>query len=614
MKIKEVRFRAFTVANLSGESLASRSGSTNSPAKATPTVSIKSKLLDQLRRMAVLMELDGANSFRVNAYTKAIRALGDETIDLEKAAADGNLTKIDGVGKGIAEKIEEYIKHGSIEEVSKLASKYPPGLVEMTEIPGFGAKKARLVFEELGMTTIEELERGCEDGRVAELKGFGRKSAEKIVQGIAQMRKHSGRFRIDVAWESAQPILKALRDHKSVQCVEVAGSLRRWRETAKDLDFVCATANPDDVMEFFTTLASVDTVTGKGSTKSSVVLDSGIGADLRCVDPAHYPFTLQHFSGSKEHNTRLRGLAKDKGMKSSEYGLFPDGQETSLPAETEEDIYKHLGLAYIEPEMREDTGEIEAAQKDQLPLLVTSEDLVGLPHMHTEYSDGQPTLEDYAKWAAENGYEWMGISDHSKTAAYAGGLQPDRVRRQWAEIARVNKEWKHRGVVLLKGIESDILTDGALDYDEDLLKEFDFIVASIHSQFNFSEEQQTARMLAAIENPYTSILGHMTGRLLLKRDGYQVNQKEIIRRCAKESVIIEINSNPARLDLDWRLLHFALEEGCYLCLSPDAHTLGMLEHIRYGVGIARKGWVTKDRLANCWNAAGFLKFVRKRRS
>ncbi len=559
------------------------------------------------------MELDGANPFRVNAYTKAVRALGDETVDVEQAVREGTLTRIDGIGKGIAEKVEEFVRHGLIAEMTEFSAKFPPGVVEMTEIPGFGAKKARAVFGELGVTTVEELERACRDGRVAELKGFGAKTADKIVQGIASMRKHSGRFRIDVAWETAQPILKALRGHDAVERVEVAGSLRRWRETAKDLDFVCATTKPGDVMEFFTTLESVDTVTGQGPTKSSVVLDTGMSADLRCVAPEHFPFTLQHFSGSKEHNTALRGLAKRKGMKSSEYGLFPEGSETSLPATEEADIYRHLGLAYIEPELREDMGEIEAAAKGAMPELVTAGDVRGLPHMHTEYSDGQPTLDAYAKWAAQNGIGWMGISDHSKTASYAGGLQPDRVRKQWAEIAKVNKEWKDSGVRLLRGIESDILGDGSLDYEEEMLKEFEFIVASVHSQFNLTEEEQTARMLKAVENPYTSILGHMTGRLLLKRDGYRVNQKEIVRRCAAEGVIVEINSNPARLDLDWTLVRFALDEGCCLCVSPDAHTLGMLEHMRYGIGIARKGWVTKDRLANCWSADEFLAFVRKRR-
>ena len=569
-------------------------------------MSTKPRLMNALREMAILLELDGANTFKVGAYTKAVRALGDESLDVAERIGAGTLTGIDGIGKGLAEKIHEFWEKGRIGELDELKEKYSAGLVEMTNIPSFGPKKVRAVYEELGVDSVEQLEAACRDGRVAELKGFGAKTAEKILAGIAQMRKHSGRFLLGQAFDAAQPILKALADFEAVDRVEVAGSLRRWRETVKDLDFVCATTEPEAVMAFFVSLPNVELVTGKGPTKSSVVLDSGMGADLRCVAPEQFPFALQHFSGSREHNTALRARAKEMGLKSNEYGLFPEGTEESLKAGTEEEVYKHLGLAWIPPELREDMGEIAAAEKGALPKLVTASDLRGIMHLHTHYSDGRPEGEDYAR-------EWMGIADHSQAASYAGGMKPETVERQFAEIDAVNETYAGKGVRLLRGVESDILRGGALDYDDELLARFDFIVASVHSLFTLSEGEQTKRILAAIENPYTTILGHMTGRLLLMRDGYQVNQRAVIQHCAKHRVIVEINANPRRLDLDWRLVHFAIDEGCMISIGPDAHAMSGLDHTKYGIAMARKGWASPARIANTWSAEEFMAFGRKRR-
>jgi DNA polymerase (family 10) len=573
----------------------------------------RDNLISALKRFATLLELDGANSFKVNAYVKGARVLSDEALDLDAHFQSGTLTDIDGVGKGLAEKIEEFARVGHIAELAELEAKFPPGLVAMTDIPGFGAKKARAVFDELGIASIEDLAKGCQDGRVAELKGFGKKTAEKILAGIEQLRKHSGRFRIDVAYRAAQPILQMLRAHPDVKRVEVAGSLRRWRETAKDLDFVCATDKPAEVSKAFLALPNVESVIGSGETKTSVLLSTGMQADLRCVSEEQFPFTLQHFSGSKEHNTALRALAKEKGLKSNEYGLFPEGSEKSLPAADEADIYRHLGLAFIPPELREDMGEIAAAAHDALPTLVEQKDLRGLLHMHTHYSDGYPQVEDYARWAHEHGYEWMGIADHSQSAAYAGGLKPERVRKQWKEIDEVNARWKDKGVVLLKGIESDILSDGALDYEESLLAEFDFIVASVHNRLNLGEEEQTARVLRAVEHPRTTVLGHMTGRLILAREGMQLRQKDIIRRCAECGTIIEINAAPKRLDMDWRLVHFAIEQGALLSIGPDAHDMAMLDNVKYGLAMARKGWAEAQHIVNTWTAKNFLEYARKKK-
>jgi len=573
----------------------------------------RDRLVSSLQKMGTLLELDGANSFRVSAYVKGARALSDEVLDIDAHIEGGTLTSIDGVGKGLAEKIEEFARDGRIAELAELEEKFPAGLVAMTDIPGFGAKKARAVFDELGIDSIESLARGCEDGSVAELKGFGKKTAEKILAGIDQLKKHSGRFRIDVAFRAAQPILRLLREHKDVKCVEVAGSLRRWRETAKDLDFVCATDKPEEVSKAFTEMPNVESIIGSGETKTSVLLSNSMQADLRCVSEEQFPFALQHFSGSKEHNTALRALAKEQGLKSNEYGLFKEGSDKSLKAKDEKDIYGHLGLALIPPELREDMGELDAAAKDALPKLIEQKDLRGLMHMHTHYSDGQPTLEDYAQWAHKNGYEWMGIADHSQTAAYAGGLKPNRVRKQWREIDKVNAQWKDKGIVLLKGIESDILIDGDLDYDDDVLAEFDFIVASVHSRMGLGEEEQTARLLRAVENPRTTILGHMTGRLILARDGMKLRQKDIIRRCAECGTIIEINASPQRLDVDWRLVQFAIDQGALLSIGPDAHDMAMLENVKYGIAMARKGWAESKHIVNTWTAKQFMDYAKKKK-
>lgn len=573
----------------------------------------KTALVRALKRLRAYLEIDGANTFKVNAYVKAVRVLEDEALDVGRHVEEKTLTEMDGIGKGIAEKIVEFWNEGEIAELSELEEKYPEGLLEMTEIPGFGAKKAVAVWKELGVEDTSQLEQACEDGRVAGLKGFGQKTAEKVLAGIAQRRKHSGRFLLDVARGTAEPLLAALAACDAVQRVEMAGSLRRWRETIKDVDFVVATDDPPAVMEVFTGYEAVERVTGQGETKASVVLDSGMAADLRCVPPAQFPFALMYFTGSKEHNTALRGLARTKGLKLNEYGLFPDGEDESLGAADEAAIYAHLGLAWIPPEMREDMGEIDLAAGGEMPRLVEMDDIHGLPHMHTTASDGHVELGEYVEWAAEHGIQWMGIADHSRAASYAGGLSVEDVEEQFAEIDALNRKAKARGVRLLKGIESDILADGSLDYDDDLLARFDFVVASVHSQFNLAEEAQTERIVRAIENPHTTILGHMTGRLLLRRDGYAVNQRRLIEKCAECGVAIELNANPQRLDMDWRLVRTASEAGAVFSIGPDAHDLAGLAHTRFGVAQARKGWLGPGRIVNSMDADGFLDFARKRR-
>ncbi|MDX2177197.1 MAG: DNA polymerase/3'-5' exonuclease PolX [Candidatus Sumerlaeia bacterium] len=569
-------------------------------------------LAKRLGEMAALLELDGANSFKVAAHEKGSRAVAEFEGDLRALAAEGRLTEIDGVGKGLAEKIDEYLRTGAIAELDELRLRVPATLVELSKINGFGPKKIRSVWQELGVTTLDGLEEAAKDGRLAELRGFGKKTVENLLLSIAQLRANHGRVRLDRAWAAANPVLRYLRGLKAVSRAEVAGSLRRWRETVKDLDFVAETEDPAAVMLAFVNYPDRQRVLGHGEAKSSIVLESGLQADLRCVPPAQFPYALHHFTGSKEHNTAMRRLAKDRGLRMNEYGLHPEDGSAPLPAADEAAVFAHLGLRFVPPELREDRGEIEHAAAADFPRLLERGDVRGMLHMHTNWSDGAPKLEDYATWARAAGVEWMGITDHSQTAFYAGGLKPDRVAAQHAEIDRINGEG--RGVRLLKGIESDILADGRLDYDEETLARFDFIVGSIHQHFQLSPEEQTARLVAAAANPFLTVVGHMTGRLLLKRDGIKCDEREVIRACAREGVAIEINGDPHRLELDWTLVKFALDEGVWIAVTADAHTVAGLENVNFAIAQGRKGWLTRERCLNCLSAEGFLSFARARRA
>jgi len=570
-------------------------------------------LIPVLEEMAELLELDGANPFKSGAYDKAARALKDFHGDLVDAIQRHALTEIPGIGKGIAEKITELHTTGRIEEMDELKARVPVGLLEMIRIPGFGPKKAVAMHRELDITTLTELKAACEDGRVSALKGFGAKSTEKILAGIEQLAKYAGRFRLDTALLAAEPILEKLRTHPAVKRAALAGSLRRGRETVKDIDFVVATELPTEVMDFFVALPGVTSVMGKGETKASVVLNERMGADLRCVTPEQFPYALAHFTGSKEHNTRLRQIAKDRGWKLNEYGLFPEGSDVSLPATSEAEIHAHLGLAFVTPEMREDMGEVEAAAQNEMPTLIEKQQLRGLLHMHTTYSDGAPRLEDYAVWAEANGIAWMGITDHSQTLTIANGLSEARVLAQHREIDALNAKYAGRGVRLLKGIESDILLDGSLDYPDGCLSKFEFIIASVHAHFNLSEKEQTLRLCRAADNPHTTVLGHLTGRLILAREGYACDQREILRVAGRRGIAVEINANAYRLDLDWRLVRYAVEHGCKVCISPDAHALAGLDDTRYGLAMARKGWCRAEDVLNCLSADEFLRFAAAKR-
>lgn len=563
------------------------------------------RLLDEI---ATLLELkENSNSFEIRAYQNASRAVSSLDGNIEQLTREGKLKGTPGLGASTIKKIEEAVNTGKIAFYDELRDSTPPVKLEMTRIQGVGPKKVNAIYNQLHVNSIAELEQACKDDRVSKLPGFGKKTQDNILQGLAFLAQHADRFLYPVAENEAERIRAALAELPEVVRLQVGGSLRRRRETVKDIDMVLGIADDagDDVrrkiMDFFTTQPSVTTITGKGLTKSSVNLSSGIAMDLRVVNDSQFPYTLHHFSGSKEHHIPLRKRALSMNMTINDYGLFrgkeSEGNLELIPCKDETDIYRALGLDYIEPELREDMGEIEAAAKHTLPELVKESDLKGVLHVHSTWSDGHNTVREMAEACIQRSFQYLGLTDHSKAAAYANGLTEDRIKLQQAEVDQLNEEFSGR-LHIFKGTECDILKDGTLDYSDEVLASFDFVVASIHSNFNLSVEDQTRRMLKAIANPFVTIIGHPTGRLLLDRAGYALDLDAVIEEAAKHGVCIEINAHPSRLDLDWRYLHRARDKGIKIPIDPDAHTLAGLDDMRYGIGVARKGWLRAQDVLN----------------
>ncbi len=548
-----------------------------------------------LNEIALLLELSGGNPFKIRAYAEGARIIEAQESSVSELIRSGTLSQIKGIGKTLSLQITQLIQDGSIPLLQELKATFPEGVREMLRVPGLGPKKVKELFEKLGIKSVGELEYACHENRLFTLPGFGPKSQEKILQGIEQFKRFQGRFLFGGIYPLASEVLEKINKHPKTLRGSLAGSLRRRMETVKDMDLVAESAHPEDVMDFFISLPMVNQILSKGSTKSSVLLDSGVQADLRVVRPKQFPYALHHFTGSKEHHMILRPRAKDLGYKINEYGLFKG--ESILPCKNEMDIYRLLGLDYIPPELREGWGEIEAAENYTLPVLVEEKDIRGAFHFHTHFSDGTPTLSQWVQAADQAGLKYLGISDHSQSAAYAGGLKTDQLEKQRAEIAAINQ--KQKKVHLFWGIESDILPNGSLDYSDEELAQFDFVIASVHSRFNMTEAEMTRRVIRAIENPYTTMLGHPTGRLLLARDPYPVDMNQVLEAAAHNGVIIELNANPHRLDLDWRLMKKAKELSIKIAINPDAHHLDGLEDISYGVGMARKGWLSKEDVFNC---------------
>jgi len=566
-------------------------------------------IINILEEIATLLEIKGENQFKVKAYYNAAKTLSG--IDnLEDVISQKRLREIKGIGEALSKKIEEYHETGIIMYYEELKKEIPASLFELTNIPNLGPKKIKILYDKLGITNIGELEYACKENRLIILPGFGEKTQQKILKGIEFIKRHKGEFLLGDVYHDADRIKKRLETKAGKGFVEICGSIRRCKETVKDIDILVAGERDEEISFYFTSMPEIDEVLLRGDTKTSCRLKTGVEVDLRVVSPEAYPYALVYFTGSKEHNVRLRGISRKKGWKLNEYGLFKE--DDLIVCKTEKDIYDVLDLGYIPPELREDNGEIEASQKGMLPELVKTEDIKGVFHIHTDFSDGVDTIERLGDKARKMGFTYMGIADHSRSAYYAGGLKIDDIYRQWEIIDRLNE--KSNDFYIFKGIESDILPDGSLDYEQEILKGFDFVIASIHSSFNLSQEAQEKRILRAMENPCTTMIGHPTGRLLLSRDGYCVDMRHIIEGAAMNNVIIELNASRYRLDIDWRYLKYTKEKGVVISINPDAHAAADLNETVYGVGIARKGWQEKKNVLNTCTAEEVMKIFKNRKT
>jgi DNA polymerase (family 10) len=570
--------------------------------------------------IGTLLELKGENPFKTRAYVNAARAIEDTNESLEKLVAEDRLGEIDGIGEGIRKKIAELVTTGKLVYYEELRASIPPGLVAMLEVPGVGPKKIKALHEQLGIASIEELEAACKDGRVATLKGFGEKTAANICEGINRRRAYASRHLIYEALPLAESLLEALRSHPDVVRCSTAGSLRRHREIIGDVDLLASSKKPANVLDFFTKQPGILNVLAKGDTKASVLLEGGIQSDLRVVSDAEFPFALAYFTGSKEHNIVMRQRAIERGLRLNEYGLFKSKEETRDPkllvkCKTEEEIFQELGLYYVPPEMREDNGEFALAEKDEIPRLIEWTDLKGSLHNHSTWSDGHQTLEEIVKFAQELGLAYWAITDHSKASFQANGLDETRLRKQIQEIRKINERLANEDTSfrLLAGAEVDILAEGKLDFPDNLLAELDVVVASAHQRLASDEAANTIRIVRAVQNPYVHFIGHLTGRLLLQRDPQKVDARAVIDACAESSTWLELNAAPDRLDMDWRHWPYAKSKGVKCVINPDAHRPEHANFLRLGVGIARKGGLTREDVMNTLPLNALMKELRKKR-
>ncbi len=543
--------------------------------------------------MANELELEGV-PWKPIAYRKAARAIETLSRNIREVWELGQLEEIPGVGEGIAKKIEEYIKTGRIQAYEDLKRARAADLSELLRIPGMGPKKAKRLYNELGIATIDQLEAAATAHRISSLKGFGKESEANILEGIALLRSSKGRFLLSHAWVISQNLVEQIQASGTIDRVMVAGSLRRMKETIGDIDILATAEYPEAVMDAFTTMPEVKMVFAKGPTKATIVTKTGVQADLRVVAPQSWGAALLYFTGSKEHNISLRGVAMKKGYKLNEYGLFKG--DKAIARKTEEEVYHKLGFSYIPPELRENRGELKAARKNQIPKLVTREDIVGDLHVHTKWSDGVNSLEEMAFAAKSLGYEYLGICDHSKSQTLAHGLDADRLFSQIARIEEINKAQK--GFRLLKGCEVDIKSDGSLDFPDEVLKHLDFVTAAVHSGFKMTRQAMTARLATALENKYVKILAHPTGRLLQKRAPYEVDLEAVFQVAAEHKIIMEINAHPARLDLGDTGILQALDHNLTFSIGTDAHSVDQLNLMQFGIAQARRGWLTAPAIIN----------------
>jgi DNA polymerase (family 10) len=578
----------------------------------------KDQVAEILLEIGTLLELKGENPFKTRAYTNAARTIESLSEPLVKIIAEKRLGKIKGIGEALEQKITELMETGKLAYYDALKTSIPPGLIELLEIPGLGPKKIQALNQKLGVDSVEQLEMACHAGKVALLDGFGEKTQANLLEGIERRRTYASKHLLSDAFRVAEPLLQSLREHPEVTRCSAAGSLRRFKEVIGDIDLLASSKKPADVIEFFAAQPDVIKVTAKGATKASVILTGGIQCDLRVVSDREFPFALAYFTGSKEHNIVMRQRAIQRGLRLNEYGLFKSKIETRdarllVPCQDETDLFAKLDLPFVPPELREDHGEFTAGEKNDLPRLIEWTDLRGALHNHSIWSDGHNRLEEIAGYMEELGLEYWAITDHSKSSFQANGLDAKRLREQIKEIKKINGQLAKRSSEfrLLTGCEVDILRD-RLDFDDELLAELEVVVASLHVPSN-NEAENTKRLIRAAQNPFVHMIGHLTGRLLLEREPYPVNTQAVIDACAETGTWIELNCNPHRLDLDWRHWPYAKNKGVKCVINPDAHRNEHSGFLRFGTGIARKGWLERRDVINTCPLKALLKELDSKR-
>ncbi|HHV17384.1 MAG TPA: DNA polymerase/3'-5' exonuclease PolX [Thermoanaerobacterales bacterium] len=559
--------------------------------------------------IADILEIKGENFFKIRAYRKAAHTIENLPLEIEDMAKQSRLQEIDGIGKALSGKIDEIINTGSCQYYEELKRDFPRGLVDMLKIPGLGAKKINVIYDVLGITSIEELEEAARAHKLRTLPGMGIKTEQSILKGIQTLRGHAGKILLATALPIAERISTMLSGMKEVTNIGLGGSVRRKKEMVKDLDIVVATESPEIIIKDFLKYPAITRVLAQGTTKVSVMLNIGLQMDLRVVKPHEFYSALQHFTGSKEHNTKLRGFALKMGYKLNEYGIFEkDGGRAFYP-ESEEEFYRKLGMSYIIPELREDRGEIEAAMEGRLPDVIKQKDIRGDLHIHSNFSDGVSSIESIVRRAKALGYEYIAITDHSKSLKIARGLDESRLKEQINIIKKINN--KIKGIRVLTGIEVDILTDGTLDFSDDILKELDVVIASVHSGFKQDQKTLTRRIINACYNPYVNIIAHPTGRILGRRDPYDVNMDLVLEAAAATGTVLEINSSPDRLDLNDFMVKRAKDMGIKVAINTDAHHAETLTDMKYGVWVARRGWLTAKSIINTLPLEKLLDFLNK---
>jgi DNA polymerase (family 10) len=568
------------------------------------------KIFNQL---ADLLEIKGDNPFRIRAYRMAARNIGSLSDDVREMIKNGkDLTEISGIGKDLAEKIGQIVKSGGLSQLEEIKKEVPAALIDLMKIEGLGPKRTGVLYEKLGIENIDELEKAAEKGKIKELEGFGEKTEENILREIKRGGAQKGekaRIKLADAEELAGPLIKYLKQIDGVKKIEIAGSYRRGRETVGDLDILVTHMKGSDVMQRFVDYEDVERVLAKGQTKSSVLMKSNLQVDLRAVPEVSYGAALHYFTGSKEHNIEIRKMGMEKGLKINEYGVFKDDQR--IAGKTEKEVFAQVGLPYIEPELRENRGELEAAQDNKLPQLIEIEDIRGDLHTHTDETDGRSSLEQMAQAAVAKGYEYLAICDHSKRVSVSNGMDEKRLSEQIDQIERLNE--KLDKIVLLKSIEVEILEDGSLDLPDRILKRLDLVVCAVHYKFRISREKQTERIIKGISNPYVTILSHPTGRLINRREPYELDMESLMKAAKDTGCALELNAQPERMDLNDLYCKMAKENGVMIVISTDAHSTDELNMMKYGIKQARRGWIEADDVLNTKNLQQLLKWIKNRR-